>query len=132
MRRLASVAIAAIALISIGNAFWMLGGAWHWFERIPGVADTGAPNGHLIHDVGLVYSLFGCALLWVLRAPAQRHAVFVVAALFYAGHALGHVAEILVGQLPHTHWSIDLPLVFMPGLALALLAPPCIWSRVFA
>lgn len=131
MEPLARFAVIVIAVVSLVNSAWIFGSVPHWFAWIPGVADTGAPNGHFVRDVGLIYGLFGAALIWVMRAPAQRHAVFVLAALFYLGHALGHVGEILSGALPARHWLLDLPLVFLPGLLLAWLALPAIWARAF-
>lgn len=124
--------VVGIAVVSLVNAVWIFGSVAHWFQWIPGVADTGEPNDHFVRDVGLVYGLFGGALIWVLRAPMQRHAVFVLAALFYLGHALGHVAEILLGAMPPDHWLIDLPLVFFPGAVLGVLALPGVWRRVFS
>lgn len=131
MTRAVRQGIALVALVSLVNAVWIFGSVLHWFETIPGVADTGLPNHHFVRDVGLVYGLFGAALLWVLRDPSPRYAVFVVATLFYLGHALGHVVEILVGALPHSHWLIDIPLVFAPGLFLATVAWPPVWRRLF-
>lgn len=119
-----------LALVSAGNALWMLGHAWSWFRVIPGVTDTGEPNAHFIHDVGIVYLLCAGGFVWCMRNVARAYPLFVGITLFFSGHALGHVVEILVSQLPHSHWLIDLPLVFAPALSLCVLAWPPVWRRV--
>lgn len=116
------------AVVMMLNGLWMMGSAFHWFTNIPaGLPDTGPPNGHLIRDVGLCYLIFGAGAFWSCGALAARRIAFVGAALFSAGHALGHVVEMLVGALPHSHWLIDLPLVLAPGALFAFFALPAPW-----
>lgn len=122
--------VCGLALVSAGNALWMLGHAWSWFRWVPGVADTGEANAHFIHDVGIVYLLCAAGMIWCMRNPLRGYPVMVGISLFFAGHALGHVVEILIGQLPHSHWIIDLPLVFAPALLLTVLVAPPVWTRV--
>lgn len=124
------LALWLLALVSAGNALWMLGNAWSWFQRIPGVADTGTANAHFIHDVGIVYLLCALGLVWCTRNVARAYPLFVGISAFFVGHALGHVAEILAGALPHSHWLIDVPLVFVPALFLGALALPPVWRRL--
>lgn len=119
-----------LAVVSAGNALWMIGHAWSWFAWIPGVSDTGEPNAHFIHDVGIVYLVCALGFVWSTRNAARAWPVMVGITLFFAGHALGHVVEILLGQLPHSHWYIDLPLVFLPALALTLIILPPVWQRL--
>ena len=119
-----------MGLVSIANGAWMLAHAWSWFTWLPGVMDTGAVNGHFIHDVGIVYLLCGAGFLWCAMHPDAARPVYLGITLFFVGHALGHVMEILLGQLPHSHWWIDLPLVFAPAVILAWLALPAVWRRV--
>lgn len=120
-------------VVMVLNGLWMLGHAFHWFATLPaGLADTGEPNGHFIRDVGLCYGIFGVALLWCCADLAARRAVFVMVAAFGVGHALGHVAEILTGALPHTHWLIDLPLVLLPGVLFAVFVPTPTWRWLTA
>lgn len=119
-----------LALASSANGLWMLLHAWSWFSLIPGVANTGEANAHLIHDVGVAYLVCGIGLFWCARDPRRAHAVFVGVTLFFVGHAIGHMIEILFGLLPHSHWLIDLPLVFGPAILLAWLAMPARWRRL--
>jgi hypothetical protein len=130
MRTFVIVALWGIGLTSLANGAWMLAHAWTWFTVLPGVADTGAVNGHFIHDVGVVYLLCGAGLIWCVRNLASARPLFVGIALFYVGHALDHVVEIMVGQLPHSHWWIDLPLVFAPAALLGVLALPRPWRQL--
>lgn len=116
--------------VSLANGLWMLAHAWSWFTWLPGVMDTGAVNGHFIHDVGIVYALSGAGLIWCARNLAAARPVYIGITLFFALHAVGHVAEILLGQLPPRHWWVDLPLVFAPALALSLLALPGSWRKI--
>lgn len=120
----------ALALVSVANALWMIGHAWSWFEWLPGVTDTGEPNAHFIHDVGIVYLVCALGFVWSTRNADRARPVMVGITMFFAGHALGHVVEILVGQLPHSHWHIDIPLVFAPALALVIIVSPSVWPRL--
>ena len=45
-----------------------------------------------------------------------------IAALFLGGHGLVHVYDTLRGALGHSHWSIDLPGVYLPALVISYAA----------
>ncbi len=110
--------------VGIGNALWMLFATTSWFNTLPaGLHDTGPLNGHFVRDVGLVYLLSGIALLWCAQNLSTCFRIYLVVVLFYVGHSLIHVVEILLGLLPPSHWLIDLPLVFLPSLILLFLVP---------
>lgn len=132
MRRAFVAFLQVMGAVSLANGAWMLAHAWSWFTWLPGVMDTGAVNAHFIHDVGIAYAVCGAGLLWCARNLGAARPVFIGVTLFFVGHALGHVAEILAGMLPPRHWWVDLPLVFAPALALGLLALPGNWRRVTA
>ena len=70
-----------------------------------------------------VFSIAGIALLWCAQNIHRSYLVFLGVVLFYVGHALIHVVEILVGLLPPSHWWIDFPLVFLPAMVLLAVAP---------
>lgn len=116
--------------VSLANGLWMMLHAWSWFEWIPGVSDTGEANAHFIHDVGIAYAVCGLGLIWCARNLSEARPVFIGITLFNVGHALGHVIEISIGQLPPSHWLIDLPLVFLPSALLGLAALPNNWARL--
>lgn len=121
-----------MAVISLGNAVWMLLHAWSWFAWIPGVSDTGSANAHFIHDVGVAYATCGIGFVWCARNLAVARPVYLGITLFFVGHALGHVVEIALGQLPPAHWWIDFPLVFAPAIILLCTAMPRPWRRLTA
>ena len=109
---------------SIGNGLWMLLFAQNWYDNMPVAAhDTGPLNTHFVHDVGLVYLIAGLALLWCANNLSKSLGVYIGVVLFYVGHALIHVVEILLGLLPPSHWWIDFPLVFVPAILLFALLP---------
>lgn len=132
MRRAFVAFLWLMGLTSLANGAWMMAHAWSWFTFLPGVMDTGAVNAHFIHDVGIVYAIAGGGFIWCARNLAAARPVFIGITLFYAGHALGHVAEILAGQLPARHWWVDLPLVFAPAIILVAIALPRSWNRLVA
>lgn len=115
----------------LGNGIWMVSRAIDWFFHIPvDMSATGEPNGHLIRDVGFAYIVFGFALNWCALQLESRRSVFLMVSFFMVVHALGHAIEILIGLLPPSHWWIDFPLVFFPGLVLGVLAIPCVWASL--
>ena len=127
--RLLALLCILIGLTCLGNGVWMLFAPLSWFDLIPAaMEDTGSPNRHLIRDVGLAYGVVGAALVWCARHLARARVVFLGAALFLVGHAISHGVEILIGQLPATHWLIDAPLVFLPALVVGVLAVPSVWK----
>jgi hypothetical protein len=132
MRRAFVALLWLMGLTSLANGGWMVAHAWSWFTVLPGVMDTGAVNSHFIHDVGAVYVLCGAAFIWCARNLAIARPVYIFVTLFFVLHALGHVAEILAGQLPPRHWWVDLPLVFAPALLLGVIALPGAWRRVLS
>ena len=120
-----------VGLFMILNGAWMMLSASHWFSNIPAdMIATGFANNHLIHDVGVAYFTFGVGLVWCGRHLTQCRPVYLGVTMFMVGHALGHVIEILGGHLPASHWLIDFPLVFLPGILFFILALPSVWKRV--
>jgi len=120
-----------VGVAMIGNGLWMVSRAIEWFFNIPAdMPATGEPNGHLIRDVGFAYVVFGFALNWCALQLENRRPVFLMVAFFMVVHALGHVSEIIIGLLPASHWWIDFPLVFFPGLVLGGLAVPRVWTSL--
>jgi hypothetical protein len=107
----------------------MLAGPMHWYEELPAaVPDTGPFNPHFVRDIGCAFLTVGVALAWAAVAPRLRFALSAVAALFYAAHALLHVYDTAVGNLPHSHWWLDLPGVYLPA-ALLVLVTWRLWRR---
>ncbi len=87
---------------------------------------TGAPNAHLVRDVGAAYIAAGVALWWAALAPAWRAPLVTVAAVFLLLHAGGHLIDLFSGHVQWSHLLIDsiqvfLPAMFVCGLALYFL-----------
>jgi hypothetical protein len=113
-----------LGAISVGNGFWMMLSASTWFREMPiGAEDTGPLNAHFVHDVGLTYLLVGTGAFWCAYKLKKSIEVHMGIMLFMVGHALIHIIEILLKNLPSSHWLIDFPLVTLPALILLGLTP---------
>ena len=112
-----------LGLGAIANALWMLAGPMHWYEELPAaVPDTGPFNPHFVRDIGCAFFTVGVAQVWAAFAPRWRLPLVAVSAVFLVAHAVLHVYDTAVGNLPHSHWWLDLPGVYLPALILALCA----------
>jgi hypothetical protein len=133
LRRAAKIFYGLLGLGSLANGLWMLASPASWFTGIPaGVPDTGPINVHFVHDIGVVFCVVGIGALWCARNLERCLPVHWGITMFYAGHALVHVAEISTGLLPHAHWWIDAPLTFAPAVALVVIGLPPVWRRIVA
>jgi hypothetical protein len=86
------------------------------------VPDTGSLNPHLVRDLGVAYTVCGIGFAWCAENLDRALPVHVGITSFYAGHAAIHVADIVSGRLPPSHWLIDTPAVFAPTIALVAMA----------
>ncbi len=108
---------------SIANALWMLAGPMHWYRELPAaVPDTGPFNPHFVRDIGCAFLTVGVAQVWAAFDARARRPLVAMAALFFAAHALLHIYDTAVGNLPHGHWWLDFPGVYLPALLLAAAA----------
>jgi len=125
LRMVITVSYWMLGLVSIVNGLWMLASPAGWFVGIPAaVTDTGPMNAHFVHDIGVVFCVVGAGAIWCARHLASCLPVHWGITGFYAGHALVHVVEISSGWLPHSHWWIDAPLVFLPAVLLIVIGLP--------
>lgn len=123
--RNANLGIAGWLLLALGlgflaNGLVMLFDSVDWFGLI--ATDTGALNVHFVRDVGAAYAASGVALVWGALRPSARGPLTAVATVFLGIHALGHVYETSVGELPPDSWWSDLPGVHLPALVLVVLS----------
>jgi hypothetical protein len=110
------------AILSLINGIWMLAAPESWYKDLPaGVPDTGPYNGHFIRDLGLVFVLIAAGFLWCTARLHQSKPVLLVITIFFVGHAVLHVLDLLQSRLPHSHWKMDTPAVFLPALLLIIL-----------
>ncbi|HJZ13437.1 MAG TPA: hypothetical protein VJ521_14880 [Acidobacteriota bacterium] len=111
--------------LSIINGLWMLLFPVSWYEDLPaGVPDTGPLNVHFVRDLGVVFVLIAAGFFWCARHLQSCLKVHWMLTTFFIGHALLHLIDLLSGRLPRSHWSMDLPAVFLPAVVLILLGVP--------
>jgi hypothetical protein len=110
------------AVVNVANGLWMIFDPAGWFVGLPAaVPDTGPFNPHLVRDVGVAFTVCGIGFAWCAQNLDRALPVFVGIVLFNAGHAATHVADILEGRLPPSHWLIDTPAVFAPTIVLIVM-----------
>lgn len=113
-----------LGAISVGNGAWMILSASTWFNKMPiSAEDTGPLNTHFVHDVGLVYLLVGIGAFWCAYKLKKCIEVHLGITLFMGGHAIIHLVETILGDLPLNHFLIDFPLVTLPAMILIGLTP---------
>lgn len=101
------------------NALWMFIDPGHWYAELPAaVPDTGPLNHHMVRDIGCAFLTAGVALVWAALDAARRLPLVGTATLFLVGHAVLHVYDTASGALPHDHWWLDFPGVYLPALVL--------------
>ena len=105
----------------LANALWMLAGPMHWYHELPaGVPDTGPFNPHFVRDIGCAFLTVGIALIWAARSTRMRLPLAAIAAVFLVAHALLHVYDTVVGNLPSDHWALDFAGVYLPAIVLGV------------
>jgi hypothetical protein len=125
--------LAIFAAGNLANAGWMLADPAGWYENLPAaVPDTGPLNTHFVRDIGSAFAVMGAALLLAALRPALRAPMLGVVSLFYVMHALVHVTDTLAGRLPSSHWTIDLPGVYVPTLLMVALTAAAARTRSLA
>ena len=111
--------LSALALISAGNAGWMLIDPVHWYSDLPaGVPDFGNYNEHFVRDIGCAFLTFALALAWAAFRPAVRAPLVGISAVFFVAHALLHIYDTARGFVEADHWWLDLPGVYAPAVLL--------------
>lgn len=117
-------------LFNTANGLWMLFAPRSWYYGLPaGVPDAGPLNLHFVRDLGAAFLTLGLAFWFAAPRAARHRGVVLAAAAFYALHALIHVFDLATGRLPGHHWLLDLPGVFLPAVALAVLSAPRWWPK---
>jgi hypothetical protein len=109
-------------VLSLFNGVWMLFAPQSWYNDLPaGVPDTGPYNGHFIRDLGLVFVLIAGGFFWMVYRIHQSRPILLLITIFFVGHAILHVLDLLSSRLPHSHWTMDTPAVFLPAILLIFL-----------
>jgi hypothetical protein len=114
-------------VFSLVNGAWMLLFPLSWYTDLPAdIPHTGPFNPHFVRDLGVVFLVVALAFGWSALHLDRSRPVHLALTVFFTGHALIHVADIATGHLPHSHWLIDLPGVFVPALIMIVLAVPSV------
>ncbi len=104
-----------------------------WYADFPAdISHTGPFNPHFVRDLGVVYLVVALAFAWSARNVDQSWPVHLALMVFFVGHAFIHVLDIASARLPHSHWLIDAPGVFIPALIMIVLAVPRVRNRLGA
>ena len=119
------------AILSFANSIWMLLSPLSWYEKFPAeIPHTGPFNAHFVRDLGVVYFVVALAFAWSAKNVERSLVVHIALTVFFVGHALIHLADIAAGRLPHAHWLIDMPGVFVPALLMTIVAVPAVRKRL--
>ena len=117
------------------NFNWLVNGAWmlfapgHWFATLPGTADTGPFNVHLVRDFGTAFFLMGAFALVLLVRNKFSFTFHLWITAFFSLHGAIHFWELIAGHRSWEHAVRDIPLVFVPIAFLILLALPFAWEK---
>ena len=119
------------ALVGLVNGGWMLLFPLSWYEKFPAsIPHTGPFNPHFVRDLGVAFLVVALAFWWSARHLDRAYPVHLALTVFFTGHALIHVADIVLGHLPQSHLLIDLPGVFLPALLMIITAIPAVRARL--
>ena len=118
-------------LLSLINGAWMLLFPLSWYTDLPAdVPHTGPFNPHFVRDLGVVFLIVGLTFGWSALNIGRSRLAHLALTAFLTGHALIHLTDILAGRLPHSHWLMDTPGVFVPALVMIVLAVPVVRRRL--
>lgn len=118
------------AILGFANGIWMLLSPLSWYEKFPAeIPHTGPFNAHFVRDLGVVYLVVALAFAWSAKNVERSRVVHLALTVFFVGHALIHLADIAAGRLPHAHWLVDMPGVFVPALLMTILAVPALRKK---
>lgn len=83
--------LAGAGLFQVGQSIWMIVSPGSFYDAIAGF---GVQNDHYIRDVATFGLAAGGLLLAAVTRPSWRVPALVFAALWYAAHAVNHLADI--------------------------------------
>ncbi|CAA0101790.1 Uncharacterised protein [Halioglobus japonicus] len=114
--RIVAITAGLLGFAMLTNGTWQLAAPDGWFWAIPGVPDRGPFNPHFVRDLGIIYSMTGIGLILGALRPRQRFTYWWAPAFWLVGHALFHIAEVLVGICGPTSLLQDFAGVTLPAI----------------
>ena len=124
--RIAQALVWLAALVALGNALFMLGDPFGWYDWVGTVKATGPANGHFIRDIGLAYLLCGALLAYAAVNLPMRWGAALAGAAWLTLHGSLHVWEVSRGLCaPGIFWreapgTLGPPAVALIGIAIML------------
>ena len=106
----------ALATLQFLNGALMLAAPQFWYGAVPGVTETGLFNSHFIRDTGLGFLSAGCALGVAGWYATVVRPLVAIASIFLLGHALLHLAEMVLHGADPGHAARDIVLIVLPAL----------------
>ncbi len=110
------VLLTALALYHGANGALMLAAPEIWYSIVPDVDHTGPLNIHFVRDIGLAF-IAAAAGLAIAALNFKNSVALWPAAIFLAGHAGLHMAELGVHGAQPLAGARDLATIVVPGLA---------------
>lgn len=120
---------AVAALLGVGLlpvAVVMIAAPVLWYERFPGVLESGPLNHHFARDLGCAFLAAGGALVYAAVKPRNASSLVTAAAALLILHAIIHLAEGALADHSGCR-AVDFVPVYLP----AILAMVCVirWPR---
>ena len=109
------VLLSALALYHCANGALMLATPELWYSIVPDVDHTGPLNVHFVRDIGLAF-IAAAAGLTIAALNFRNSVAMWPAAIFLAGHAGLHMAEIGVHGAAPLAGARDVATIVLPGL----------------
>lgn len=97
-----------------------------WYERFPGVVDSGPLNHHFVRDLGCAFLVAGGSLFYAAIKPRNASSLVIAAAALLSLHATIHLAEGLLSAHAGSR-PVDLGPVYLP--AILAVAGAILWPR---
>lgn len=113
-----------VAIYQAANGLFMLAFPDLWYQSVPDVTHTGPLNTHFVRDIGFGFLAAALSLALAARNGGAAAAIWP-GAVFLGGHAMLHLAEMMLHGIAPFAGARDIAIIVVPGLAplaIALLA----------
>ncbi|MBD1583712.1 hypothetical protein [Pseudoalteromonas sp. S16_S37] len=114
-KQIATILASVLGMLSLANGVFMLIAPETWYWLVPGVADRGPFNQHLVRDLGFIYALIGTAFIYGAFYVRYRLQLWLIPAAWLVSHGIFHIWEIWVGICGPEFFVIDFAGVTLPA-----------------